>query len=153
MIRSVLALLLLILVACGTGEGNAFEDTWEVRYRHSLDFMWDQSQDALREQYDIESADEVTRTITTDWDVHLAVFSEKGYRTRLIVGIEGDVVNGYVVTVKEELEINDEATNPESLSEAEWSPADADGGTASKFRVALHKRLNPSQKWRDVEER
>lgn len=153
MIRSLLVLILLVAAGCKSGEGNAYEDTWEVRYKHSFDFMWEQAADALREQYAIASEDHATRTITTDWDVHLGVFSEKGFRTRLVVTLDGDIVKGYLVTVKEELEVNEEATNPELASEAEWKAGDADGGTAARFRIALHKRLNPSQKWRDVERR
>lgn len=156
MIRSRLVLvfaLALTASSCTSGGGQAFEDEWEMRYRHSIDFLWQQCIESLEEQYAIAEADETTRTITTDWDVHLGVFSEKGYRTRLIVGLEGDVTDGYKVSVKEELEVNQEATNPEALSEADWSAGEADGGSASKFRIAMHRRLNPSQEWRDVEQR
>ena len=153
MTRFLVLMIPLVLIGCASQNGQSYEDTWEVRYKHSFDFVWEQAKDALEERYDIESEDLATRTITTDWDVHLAVFSEKGYRTRLLVTIDGDVVDGYTITAKEELEVNDEATNPELIDEADWKAGEADGGTAAKFRVALHKRMNPSQKWREFEER
>ncbi len=145
------ALIFLGLSAACAGRPEPYEDDWQLRYMHSYDFMWEECIAALRQQYRIEKADKEARTITTDWNEHLAVMAYQGYRTRLVVTIEGDVEEGYHVKAKEEREVNAEQVNPEASSEADWEPASADGGTLGKFRIALHRRLNPKESWRDAE--
>lgn len=154
--RSILLLAALAAViglpACSS-HPEPYEDDWEMKYMHSYDFMWDQCIAALQQQYRIEKADEESHTITTDWDEHLAVMAYQGYRTRLIVTIEGDVDEGYKVKAREEREQNAEQINPDSSAEADWEPGTADGGTLARFRIALHRRLNPKESWREAEAR
>ena len=139
-------------VACAS-RGEPYEETMELEYRHSFDFMWENVIEALGKHYDIAEANRETRTITTDWRTNLAVMSHFGYRTRLIVTLDGSVTDGWTVTVKEEAEKNVEQVNPLAESKAEWKPTDSDGGTAARFRVSLYRRLNPRQDWRDADVR
>ena len=140
----------LLFCACAS-KPQPFEDDWTERHKHSFDFMWEECIAALEAQYPIAEADRDTNTITTDWNENLAVMAQQGYRTRLVIVLEGDVENGYIVKGKEERELNTEQVNPTSSEEAEWEPASADGGSLARFRVALHRRLHPKEAWREAE--
>ncbi|MCA9319637.1 MAG: hypothetical protein KDB53_02825, partial [Planctomycetes bacterium] len=137
-LSSLLALAALVLFSCSTPE-EPYQDEREMAYDHSFDLMWEQIQLALRKQYTIETLDEATRTITTDWNVHLAPFAESGYRTRLVVNLDGDI-GAWKVKVREDTEINTEQVNPLSAEDAEWEKSESEGGTAGRFLVSLHRQ-------------
>lgn len=146
---TILSCVLLLVFGCGS-PGKPLEQTNDIRYKNSLDFIWSESLVVLKQQYrDISSVDRVKRSITTAWDVQASPFSNQGYRSRLTVTFDGDVSSGFLVKAIEEEEINREEQDPLVLSEADWEPTTPSGARAQKFLWLLHRRLNPSQKWRD----
>ena len=145
--------LLLSLSACGSSEVEAFEEDWELSYQHSPEFMWAQAKAAMLKQFEIAEENLETHTLTSEWDEKLSIMSHHGFRYRLIVVLEGDIETGFKVKAKEEKEKNTEQVNPTASSEAEWEAVEADGGAVAKFRVALHRRLNPKERWIEASER
>ena len=140
---------LLFVGGCGSAAPVPHESSWELEVTHSYEFLFEQAQLALQKQYDIASAEESTGVITTAWRTTLATHATFGYRKRLTVTVDGKLADGYSISVKEDQEQNNEQVNPLVEEEAKWEPVPTDGTSAALFRMALHRRLNPSQQWRD----
>ncbi len=139
---------LLICSSCGS-VAKPYEDDWDLKYQHSAEFMWEQVLLALKKHHRIAEESFEKREITTEWNEHLSVMSHHGYRERLIVTLTGDEESGFSVKAREEKQINAEQVNPQASSEADWEDAEAEGGVLAKFRVALYRRLHPSESWKD----
>jgi hypothetical protein len=118
-------------------------------YRNTFEFVWESSQEELRSNFKIESADRKTNTITTAWSTNLAPFSTQGRRDRLIVTVSGDSQSGWRASARQESETNNNEENPLDEAKAKWKTSPNDGSLAARFLQNLDTRLQPDERWRD----
>lgn len=150
--RHVIQLLVLLMtfaISSCASRGEPQESNLGNRYKHSFEFMWNQTGAELKERWsiDLEGTEKKNGVIRTDWDVNLHPQSMRGRRRRLTITIEGDIRKGYEVTALAEEEVNTEMVNPLSKEEADWDPTAASEGIADRFLISLYRRLNPRRSW------
>lgn len=120
-------------------------------YQHTFSFLWEQVQAELDEKWKVERVDEMTRELETAWKTNPGAFSRQGYRHRLLVSLEGDDSEGWVVTATQSTERNHAQKNPlsEKEEDAEWKGAASDNAEALTFLTQLDIRLNPRSPTKD----
>ena len=143
----------LVLTTGCASKPEPVEEKSATGYRHTFDFMWKNTTEELDRRWDIESSDRETRTIVAKWRERFHPMSHFGERKRLTITITGDDVEGYRVTAKEEAESNTEQVQPMTPEEADWDPKATDGGLARLFLTELGRRLDPDERWRDLDKR
>ena len=120
-----------------------------MNFQHTFPFMWEQAQEELQEQWDLDVADVSQRTLTSTWgQIQLSPMGHKGQRHRIRVFIEGSDGEGYEVRAEQETEKNTNVLNPLSYEEADWTGTSSDGALADQFLIDLARRLHPRMEWK-----
>jgi hypothetical protein len=138
-----------LLFSCAQNESKGYVDKSASAYRNTFDFVWDSAKAELKDDWQIQSENRKTATITTGWRLNLAPFSKDGRRDRLLVTIVGDGQSGWRASVKQETQMNAEEESPLDTTKAKWKDTDSDGALAAKFLQNLDMRLQPDERWRD----
>lgn len=138
---------LLVLGACGSSGGPSEFEGRDL-YEYEFDFLWEEAQRELKDQWRVAKADLETKTIETEWDERLSPLRSQGFRHRLRVAFEPVEERKWRVRAFEESERNDEIEKPLDPAEASWSSSKNEGALALKFLVNFDRRMRPNEAWR-----